>query len=113
MFDYKGDEKGELEVIKSLMEQLVEEMKPGAEDFEERLGRKKPGIEVLKIEGKLGDDEGEEENPLLEKAEEKMGMDMDSDQETGEPPMHQSMVMDEDISPQEKLKKRLMKLRRA
>lgn len=79
-----------LEIIKELMEQLQDEMKPSAMDFDERLG-KKPKVEVIKVEGKLPGEEG------LEK-EEDMGMDLDSDGEM-------------EMGPEDSLKKRLMKLR--
>lgn len=83
MFD---DEKVDLSVIKELMEQLISEMKPGVDDFEERLGHKKPDIEVVKVEAG--------ESPFKEK----MGMDLGED-------------MEEEMSPEDKLKSRLMKLR--
>lgn len=102
MFDYENDEKTELSVIKELMEQLVGEMKPGADDFEERLGRKKPVLEVMKVEAGVSP---------KEKMEEKLGLDLDGDEEMGEDPEHVAMVMDEGESPEEKLKQRLMKLR--
>ena len=79
-----------LEIIKELMEQLQSEMKPGAEDFEERLGRKKPGVEVIKVEGKLPMDD-----------------DMHGDGES----MLADMGMEDEMDPKEKLKRRLMKLR--
>lgn len=95
----------ELSLIKELMEQLTDEMEYGEDDFAERLGKGKPGVTVLKIEGKTGED------PMMEKAEEKMGMDLDGDMEEGESPMHKAMVMGEDMSPDDKLKQRLMRLR--
>jgi hypothetical protein len=55
----------DLEIIKGLMEQLIEEMEYGTDDFEHRLGRKKPDIEVMKIGV---------EGPGLEKSEEKLDM---------------------------------------
>ena len=81
----EGDEKIQLSVIKDLMEQLIGEMSPSAEDFEERLGRKKPEIEVMKVEA----------GPV--KKSEEMAMDMGEDME--------------EMSPEDKLKERLMKLR--
>jgi hypothetical protein len=99
----------ELEVIMQLMEELQDKMSYGEDDFEERLGRKKPGIEVMKIEGEMKDPEG------LQKAEEMMGMDLDSDDEMGEDPEHVAEVLggefEEEISPEDKLKKRIMKMR--
>lgn len=91
-----------LEIIQQLMEELKEEMQPSADDFSERLGRKKPGVEVLKIEGQV-------EDPSLETAEEEVGMDLDGDMEMGEDPEHEETVMEE--SPDDKFKKRLMALR--
>jgi hypothetical protein len=96
------DEKVNLSVIKDLMEQLISEMKPGAEDFEERLGRKKPALEMVKVEAK---------GSPMEAMEEMAGKDLEGDMEMGEDPEHAAMVMDEGMSPEEKLKKRLMKLR--
>lgn len=82
----------ELEVIMKLMEELQEKMEPGEEDFEERLGRKKPGVEVVKIEGEMpGEDDG-----------------MDGEDMGGE---DFAMDFEEPESPEEKLKKRIMKLR--
>jgi hypothetical protein len=101
----------ELDIIKELMEQLQGEMQYGKDDFEERLGRKKPEMQVIKIEGELpkeGDDELEEKEELL-------GRDLDGDMEQGEDPEHAAMVlgrdMEEKLSPEDELKKRLMKLR--
>lgn len=102
MFGTHDEEKSELSVIKELMEQLVSEMEPTSEDFEERLGRKPKGIEVAKVEVK---------GSPLEEAEEMAGRDLDMDMEEGEDPDHVAMVMDEGMSPEEKLKQRLMKLR--
>lgn len=106
MFDYGSedeDKKGELSVIRELMEKLVGEMQPDENDFSERLGRKKPDLEVVKVG--IGMDP-------MEKAEEMSGRDMDDDMEMGEDPEHAAMVMDEGMSPQEKFKKRLMALRK-
>lgn len=106
-----------LELIRELMDQLQEEMQYGKGDFEERLGRKKPdaAIEIMKVEG---------DSPELKKSEEMSGMDLDNDHEMGEDPKHAAMVMgkgmDDDMdmdmggeeeSPEDMLKKRLMKLR--
>ncbi len=77
-----------LKVIQELMEQLVGEMKPGASDFEERLGRGKPDMMAVKIEGKMDPEMAEE-----------MG--------EGEMPG----MPEEPESPDDKLKKRLMSLR--
>ena len=78
-----------LEIIKKLMEQLQEEMSYGADDFEERLGRKKPGVEVLKLEA---------ESPE-EKMEDAGGDDLEE------------CDMEESDGPDAEFKKRLMKLR--
>lgn len=103
MFDYGDEEKSELSVIRELMEKLVGEMEPSEEDFAERLGRKKPDLEVVKV--------GIGMDPKMEKAEEMAGKDLEGDMEMGEDPEHAAMVLDEGMSPEEKLKKRLMKLR--
>lgn len=92
----------ELQIIKELMEQLQDEMSYSKDDFEERLGRKKPEGEVVKIEGKL------EEDPELENMEEELGMDLDQDDEMGESPEHIEAVEE---GPEESLKKRLLRLR--
>lgn len=86
--DDEVDEKTTLSVIKDLMEQLVGEMKPTEDDFAERLGRKKPDLEVMKI------GVGVDEEPM-----EKEGME------------DEMAMMEEEMSPEDKLKKRLMKLR--
>lgn len=76
-------ERSEMEIIKQLMEELQGAMEYDEDDLSERLGRSKPGIEVVKMEGEIPMD-GDE-----------MDM-MDGD----------DMMSDED-----KLKKRLMALR--
>lgn len=84
----------ELDLIQQLMDKLTEEMEYGEEDFSERLGRKKPEIEVLKVEGELPVDE-------------EMSLESEEDEE-----MEPSMVdMEEESSPESDLKKRLLKLR--
>lgn len=105
------DDKLELKLISQLMDQLQGEMEYDEDDFASRLGRKKPGVEVVKIEGKLpmsGSDP-------LEKMEEMSGEDLDGDMEMDEDPSHAAMVMDEgeddEMGPEAMLKKRLMKLR--
>jgi hypothetical protein len=82
-------ESKKLEMIMKLMEELQDEMQYGEEDFSSRLGRKKPEIEVVRLEGEM---------PLEESDE--MGMADDMGEE-----------MDE--SPEMKLKSRLKKLRGA
>lgn len=95
----------ELKLISQLMDQLHDEMQYGEDDFASRLGRKKPDLEVVKIEGDLGP-EG------LEKSEEMAGKDFDGDMEMGESPEHAAMMMDKgEMDPAEELKKRLMKMR--
>lgn len=98
------DSKLELKLISQLMDKLQDEMEYGEDDFYERLGKKKPGIEVVKVEGEI---------PGKESMEEKLGQDLDGDMEMGEEPEHASMVMDEgeEESPEQMLKKRLMRLR--
>lgn len=95
-------ERSELEIIKELMAELEAKMEPSKDDFEERLGRKKPEVAVMKIEGDIPDDAAEEasESPEFEKKEEMMG---DSENMEG--------MDEEEMSPEAKLKSRLMKLR--
>lgn len=76
-----------LEIIQDLMSELQDLMSPGADDFEERLGRAKPDMAVMKISAGSDEPDGDEDSGDL-----------------GD--------MDEDfMSPEEKLKSRLMKLR--
>ena len=101
-----------LQVIKELMDELQEKMEFGKDDFEERLGRKKPDIEVMKVEGSMDHDMMD---PEMEHEEEESGIDLDGDMEMGESPEHAAMVLgkssEEPMSPEEKLKQRLLKLR--
>jgi hypothetical protein len=92
-----------LEMIKSLMADLEEEMSYGEDELSDRLGRKKPDVEVVSIKGEIKD-------PALEGMEEKLGMDLDGDMEMDEGAEHEAMIDDD---PEEKLKSRLMKLRGA
>jgi len=63
------DEK--LEVIKDLMEELMGEMDYGPEEFDERLGRKKPELEAVVVKGELPmDEEDMEEVEMMEDEEE-------------------------------------------
>ena len=104
-----------LAVIEKLMEELQEQMQYGKDDLEERLGRKKPAVEVISIEGKLprgsamGEDESESTDPLEREDAEVDAMGDDEDMS----PSMGRMAMDEadGMSPEESLKKRLMKLR--
>ena len=98
-----------MQIIGELMEELQEMMAYGEDDLAERLGRKKPKVEVAMIEGEMKD-------PALEEAEEKVGMDLDGDDEMGEDAEHQMLVKGEDEEeegPEASLKNRLMKLRGA
>lgn len=66
----------ELDIISQLMEELQGQMEDSSEDFDERLGRKKPDLEITKIKGEIDpnlmqdeeDEEmlGEEEEPSME-----------------------------------------------
>jgi len=71
------------------MKDLQDKMEYGEEDFSERLGRKKPEVEVLKIDGDLPLDEESEE--CFEEA-----------------PLEEEELPE---SPENKLKNRLLKLR--
>jgi hypothetical protein len=42
-----------MQIIQELMDQLQDEMKYSPDDLGERLGRKKPELEVVKMEGEL------------------------------------------------------------
>jgi hypothetical protein len=62
------DNAKELEIIMELMEELKDSMEYNKDDFESRLGRKKPEIEVLKIEGDLEEmpeEDMEDESPMM------------------------------------------------
>ncbi len=89
------DHKQELMLIKELMDKLVDEMEPSASDFEERLGRSKPEIKSVEIEGVIP----EMEDPLEEE-----DLDEDMMEDEMEPMMSEQ-------SPEDELKKRIMKLR--
>jgi len=79
----------ELEIIKDLMDKLAEEMELKEDDFSERLGRKKP---VVEIENSPKKEEECEDEDLV-------SMDLLEDEE-------------EEESPENELKKRLMNLRK-
>lgn len=51
-------ERSELEIIKELMAELESKMEPSEEDLSERLGRGKPEVKILKVEGEVPGDEG-------------------------------------------------------
>lgn len=78
-------DRSEFEIIQELMEELQSKMEPSEEDLGSRLGREKPTVEVMSLET--------DADPLAMEDEmiDGMGDEMDS--------------------PDEKLKKRLMKLR--
>ena len=77
-----------MRIIQQLMEELQEEMKPGADEFDDRLGREKPKVDVMAMssDGDMGDESG--------------------DMQLGD----QDDMMPKD-SPDELFKQRLMKLR--
>jgi hypothetical protein len=77
-------ESRKFEIIQQLMDALQEEMQYGEDELSERLGRKKPEVEVMSVEAKPL--EGEE-------------LPIDGDED---------MSLED---PEEKLKSRLMKLR--
>ncbi len=74
----------ELEVIQELMGDLIAKMEYGEGDFDERLGREKPKVEVMKME--MGEPEEEEMGEVEE-------------------------MLGEEEGPDEKFKKRLQSLR--
>lgn len=94
--------KRELDIIASLMEELQNQMEYSEDDLSERLGRKKPGIEVMKIEGKLPDG-----GDPLEQAEDLASADM----EGGSGDAMEGDMDEESMDPDDKLKHRLMRLR--
>jgi hypothetical protein len=84
----------ELSIIMDLMKKLQEKMQYGEEDFAERLGRKKApeAVEIAKVsigESKLPGMEGDMEGGLEEEED----------------------MLEEDESPEAKLKNRILKLR--
>jgi hypothetical protein len=82
-----------MQIIQDLMDQLQEELKPSGDELGERLGR--PKIEVAQMDGDIGDP-----GPEMEAGEKgEMG-------EMGEDPDKEM-----DDSPEESLRRRLMKLR--
>lgn len=98
-------DKKELQVIMELMEELQGSMDHSEDDFMERLGRKKPDVEVVKIEGALGEDpsiEMDDDSELEDELEE------DGSEESGYDP---EISMEDEMSPEESLKKRIMKMR--
>ena len=112
-------ERTELDVIKELMEELTDKMQYDKDDFEERLGRKKPSVEVVKIEGKLpGDSSLEEaldEHSMRPKTREDEEEELEEQDSSSDPRRYMRAPLDserlEEESPEESLKQRLMKLR--
>lgn len=102
----------DMQLIHDLMCQLQEAMGYDGDELEERLGRKKPGVEI-EIEGEMP----------MEKAEEMVGKDLDHDMEMGEDPEHVGKVLGDEMdfddeegmfkpkSEGMELKKRLMAIR--
>lgn len=60
MFNEEENEGDILEIIKRLMEELTEKMEYNTDDFEARLGRKKPDMEVSVIKSDMPIDEVDE-----------------------------------------------------
>lgn len=92
-----------LKLIQELMEELSDSMEMDKDDFDHRLGKGK-SVEVVKVSG----------DEPMEKAEEVMGEDLDDDMEMGEDPEHAAAVLGdkmEALSPEEKLKERILKMR--
>ena len=87
----------ELMLIQELMDKLSEEMEYGEDELSERLGRKKPEVEILKVESEIPLDEESIEMPELEE-------DYEMEDESED-------MFGEEKSPEDDLKKRLMKLR--
>lgn len=82
-------DKRELKIIAELMDQLSEKMEPSEHDFDERLGIKKPDLEVMSLEVSPES----EELPLEDlKSEVSLSMDNDDDLEDLD-----SEVTDEDL----------------
>jgi hypothetical protein len=96
--------KQDLQAIIDLMEELKGKMGEGPEDFSERLGKSKPGLEVVKI--------GVDAKPGMEA----MHDEPDMDDKGGMPDSDEDdsglmAGLEDDESPEEKLKNRLLKLR--
>jgi len=89
-----------LKLIQKLMDELITDMEPTQDDYMEKLGKKKPEIEVVKMEGKL---------PLGEMEDDMEGM----DHEMGDESMDFSSIMNMDKEDEEEsdLKKKLMKIK--
>ncbi len=104
MFDqseeHEGNESEILELIKKLMEELTGKMEYSSDDFEKRLGRKKPEVEVSVVKGAMPPPAF---GPMDKEGDMAGDMDDDDDMEGDESPS-----MDEGDS----LKDRLMRLRK-
>jgi hypothetical protein len=87
-------EKRNLMIIEKLMEELQDEMGYSADDFEERLGRKKPDVEIVKVKSKV-----------------EPGIEIESLGDEEEPEFEEMSEMGLEEDPDEKLKNRLLKLR--
>lgn len=90
----------ELALIQELMEELQGQMEYDEDDLSERLGRKKPEVSAIKIEGELPLDE--DESPEMDDEMDELDMEEADEQED---------ELEEEMSPENDLKKRLMKLR--
>ena len=91
------DHKKELMLIKELMDKLVDEMEPSVSDFEERLGRGKPEVKSIQIEGVIPEEDMDFDDDMED--------DMEEDIDT------MDGILPEDESPEEALKRRIEKLR--
>ena len=85
----------ELKIIQQLMEQLQGEMAPDEDYLSERLGRKKPKVEMTIMMGSEDKNHEDAESPEFETEED----------------MNPELDMQDDMSDEDKLKSRLMKLR--
>jgi len=95
---HEANESNVLDIIKKLMEELSEKMEYSKDDFEERLGRKKPAVEIEVTRGPemmIGHDKMAEMDPSEDDEYEEMPDLEDEEDEGG------------------MLKKRLMNLRKA
>lgn len=59
-------DEAKFEIIKQLMEQLEGEMRPDAGEFAERLGREKPDVAIMSVEGGDGMEGDMGEGEMLE-----------------------------------------------
>lgn len=97
-------ESSDLKMIMELMEELKEEMQYGEKDFSERLGRKKPEEFEMPMDDAIDEHEGLVavlESPSHE-----------DDEEEAEEQGEELDEMLEESSPEDKLKQRLLKLRK-